>query len=89
MCSNLYLNYLLLDILSIAYLFIYQLLLQNFYGLLIPDPPNVLLGLVIDIFFNLKEIKDIYSHCDCYCNHAGITVPSEKILLESQNISIF
>lgn len=34
---------------------------MEFYQFFIPDPLNVLLGSVIDLFFNLKEIKDIYS----------------------------
>lgn len=59
--SNLCLNYLLLDIISIAYLLIYQLLLWIFYKCFIPDPLNVLLGLVIDVFLSLKKMKDIYS----------------------------
>lgn len=58
---NLCLNYLLLDIISIAYLLIYQLLLWIFYKCFIPDPLNVLLGLVIDVFLSLKKMKDIYS----------------------------
>lgn len=59
--SKLCLNYLLLDTISIAYLLIYQLLLWIFYKCFIPDPLNVLLGLVIDVFLSLKKMKDIYS----------------------------
>lgn len=55
--------------LTIYYLIYCQLLIclfsnwyfWNFYQFFIPAPLNLLRGLVIDVFFNLKEMKELHS----------------------------